>query len=186
MSIEIPINVNMEVEESQMAFDMEVDEDINVTVIQGTDVSDTTAVEADVLEGKKFHKADGSLATGSLSLSSGGIEAVDYTLTAGYYNADGTIHSASSNREVYTSQIECSAGDNVLIMLRNETSVTLWNCVCYWNTDGTWNSRVQLYNSGNTAFDRVVEIPSGIGKFALTYRTFGTVQSEIYKIKFPS
>lgn len=66
MSIEIPINVNMEVEESQMAFDMEVDEEINVSVIQGTDVSDTTAVEADVLSGKKFHKANGDLATGSL------------------------------------------------------------------------------------------------------------------------
>lgn len=70
MSIEIPINVNMEVEESQMAFDMKVDEEINVTVIQGTDVSDTTAVEADVLSGKKFHKADGSLATGIHSGSS--------------------------------------------------------------------------------------------------------------------
>lgn len=76
MSIEIPINVNMEVEESQMAFDMDVvksseslnmdvSEEIDVTVVQGTDVSDTTAVEADVLEGKKFHKADGSLATGT-------------------------------------------------------------------------------------------------------------------------
>lgn len=68
MSIEIPINVNMEVEESQMAFDMKVDEDINVIVIQGTDVPDTTAVESDVLEGKKFHKADGSLATGTFSI----------------------------------------------------------------------------------------------------------------------
>lgn len=68
MSIEFPINVNMEVEESQMAFNMAVDEDINVTVIQGTDVSDTTAVESDVLEGKKFHKANGDLATGTLVL----------------------------------------------------------------------------------------------------------------------
>lgn len=68
MSIEIPINFNMEVEESQMAFNMSVDEEIDVTVIHGTDVSDTTAVEVDVLSGKKFHKADGSLATGSLVL----------------------------------------------------------------------------------------------------------------------
>lgn len=76
MSIEIPINVNMEVEESKMAFDMDVvesseslsmdvSEEIDVTVVQGTDVSDTTAIESDVLEGKKFHKADGSLATGT-------------------------------------------------------------------------------------------------------------------------
>lgn len=94
MSIEIPINVNMEVEESQMAFDMEVDEEIDVTVIQGTDVSDTTAVEADVLSGKKFHKANGDLATGSLvlpaSAPSNDVNFIDYdgSIIASYSASD--------------------------------------------------------------------------------------------------
>lgn len=65
MSVELPIEINMEVEESEMSFDMEVDSEINVTSVQGTDVTDTTAVEADVKSGKIFHKADGSRATGT-------------------------------------------------------------------------------------------------------------------------
>lgn len=81
MSIEIPINVNMEVEESQMAFNMSVDEEIEVTVIQGTDVSDTTAVEADVISGKKFHKSNGDLATGTLPVYYTKIGEADYTVS---------------------------------------------------------------------------------------------------------
>jgi hypothetical protein len=115
----------------------------------------------------------------------GGVEAVDYTLAAGYYNQDGSIHSASASQEVYTNQIPCSEGDSFLLMLRNATSVTLWNCVCYWNSNGTFNSRVQLYNAGNTAFDRVVVVPTGCNKIAFTYRTYGTVTIEIYKLTFP-
>lgn len=64
------VEIEAEVEELNIGIDAEVTEEINVTVIQGTDVSDTTAIEGDVLAGKMFHKADGSLATGTLSPSS--------------------------------------------------------------------------------------------------------------------
>lgn len=60
------IPVEMEVDDGQAAFNMEVAEQINV--VSGTDVSDTTAVEEDVLSGKKFHKANGDLAIGTFSI----------------------------------------------------------------------------------------------------------------------
>jgi hypothetical protein len=138
--------------------------------------------------GTKTLETQGKYCEGDIDIeyvkpSGGGIEAVDYTLAPGYYNQDGTIHAASANDEVYTDQIECEVGDTFLLMLRNASSVTLWNCVCYWNSDGTFNSRVQLYNSGNTAFDRVVTVPAGCNKIAFTYRTYGTVTSDIYKLE---
>lgn len=86
------IPVDMEVAESQHSFDMQFAEQINV--VSGTDVSDTTAVEQDVLSGKKFHKADGSLATGSLVLPTSApfndVNFYDYdgTIVASYSAAD--------------------------------------------------------------------------------------------------
>jgi hypothetical protein len=58
-----PIQIDMELAETQQQFDMAVAEAI--VAGSGTDVSDTTAVEADVKEGKVFHKADGSRAVGT-------------------------------------------------------------------------------------------------------------------------
>lgn len=68
MSFE-PIVVDMEIEEIPEVVDMELAEEINVTVIQGTDVSDTTAVESDVKTGKVFYKASGDRAVGTFSES---------------------------------------------------------------------------------------------------------------------
>lgn len=86
ITVDDPYQIDMEVDESQMAFNMSVDEEIDVTVIQGTDVSDTTAVEADVVSGKKFHKANGDLATGSLVLP-----ASAHYNDVNFYDYDGTI-----------------------------------------------------------------------------------------------
>lgn len=80
MSEEYLIPVDMEVEEIDHSFDMDVD--VEIVSGGGTDVSDTTAVEADVLEGKKFHKADGSLATGTLKFFSNNlIENGDFSVS---------------------------------------------------------------------------------------------------------
>ena len=68
MSFE-PIVVDMEIEEIPEVVDMELAEEINVTIIQGTDVSDTTAVESDVKTGKVFYKASGDRAVGTFSES---------------------------------------------------------------------------------------------------------------------
>ncbi len=62
-----PIVVDMEVAESNQQFEMELAEEISVVTGGGTDVSDTTAVEADVKEGKIFHKANGDRAVGTLA-----------------------------------------------------------------------------------------------------------------------
>lgn len=60
-----PIVVDMEVSETALAFDVEVSEEISVAGGGGTDVSDTTAVESDVAEGKVFYKATGDRAVGT-------------------------------------------------------------------------------------------------------------------------
>lgn len=60
-----PIVVDMEVSETALAFDVEVSEEISVVAGGGTDVSDTTAVESDVAEGKIFHKSNGARAVGT-------------------------------------------------------------------------------------------------------------------------
>lgn len=62
-----PIVVDMEVAESNQQIEMELAEEISVVTGGGTDVSDTTAVEADVKEGKVFHKANGDRAVGTLA-----------------------------------------------------------------------------------------------------------------------
>lgn len=88
MSAELPIEINMEVEESEMSFDMEVDGEINVTSVQGTDVTDTTAVEADVKSGKIFHKADGSRATGTAHIPVATDDADVYLTRESPFDAD--------------------------------------------------------------------------------------------------
>lgn len=88
MSIELPIEINMEVEESEMSFDMEIDSEINVTSVQGTDVTDTTAVEADVKSGKIFHKADGSRATGTAHIPVATDDVDVYLTRESPFNAD--------------------------------------------------------------------------------------------------
>lgn len=62
---ELNIGIDAEVSVDEEEIDAEVTEEINVTVIQGTDVSDTTAIEEDVSEGKVFYKADGTRAIGT-------------------------------------------------------------------------------------------------------------------------
>lgn len=127
MSIEIPINVNMEVEESQMAFNMEVDEEIDVTVIQGTDVSDTTAVEADVLTGKKFHKADGSLATGTFS-----IPVPTNMISNGDFSQAGATTDGWAAYSPYQSSI--AVADGKLILTHTVTNNRLYGVKCAVNT----------------------------------------------------
>lgn len=68
----------------------------------GTDVSDTTATEDDVLLSKVFHKADGSRAVGTLVK---GIDVSDTTASAGdvlrgkyFHKADGTLVEGSISR----------------------------------------------------------------------------------------
>lgn len=59
----------------------------------GTDVSDTTAVEGDVLAGKYFHKANGSKVQGSIATkTSSDLQASGKTVTvpAGYYASQAT------------------------------------------------------------------------------------------------
>lgn len=109
------IPVEMEVDDGQAAFNMEIAEQINI--VSGTDVSDTTAVEEDVLSGKKFHKANGDLAIGTFSIptptnliTNGDFSAAGAT-TDGWYAlspqqstiavSDGKLvltHTATSNR----------------------------------------------------------------------------------------
>jgi hypothetical protein len=55
-----------------------------------TDTSDTTAVAADVAEGKLFHLADGALATGTASGGGGGGESAD-PKDVNFIDYDGTI-----------------------------------------------------------------------------------------------
>lgn len=71
----------------------------------GTDVSDTTAIEGDVLHGKVFHKANGSRAEGSMPNNGAVSKTLDatttsYTVPEGYHNGKGTVSVSTQTKSV--------------------------------------------------------------------------------------
>ena len=166
------IPVEMEVDEGQTAFNMEVSEEIDVTVVQGTDVSDTTAVEADVVSGKKFHKANGSLATGTLVLPPDPVlDDSIYLLRALPYTS-------------YLKQLQKIIGGSVAwnnIIASTYTTKT-YEGITTTGANGTFtitnNSRTAKYNTGSTQ-NRVTSTITGLIKSGHKYIVYGESTSDL-------
>lgn len=116
----------------------------------------------------------------------GGVDKKIVTISAGYFNADGSIHSAgSSTQEVYTSKISVSEGDVILFKWHNDVSQVLWAVYGSYDTNDTWIARTQMINASQTDYMYIFVIPSGVSAVAFAYRTYGTADAAEYGIVLP-
>ena len=118
--------------------------------------------------------------------SGGGVDKKIVTISAGYFNADGTIHYAgSSTQEKYTSKISVSEGDIILFKWHNDVSQVLWAVYGTYDTNDTWIARTQMVNADRTDYMYIFTIPSGVSAVAFAYRTYGTADAAEYGIVLP-
>lgn len=110
---------------------------------------------------------------------SGGSSRITFTESAGYINADGSIHSQDATRkEVYTSLIPVT---EMLFYLKNATSVAMWACVCTYDSGGNFIARTTLVNSNRTSFYTMPTV-TGAAFVRFTYRTYGTIERYVYDL----
>ena len=110
---------------------------------------------------------------------SGGSSRITFTESAGYINADGSIHSQDATRkEVYTSLIPVT---EMLFYLKNATSVAMWACVCTYDSGGNFIARTQLVNSNRTSIYTMPTV-TGAAFVRFTYRTYGTIERYVYDL----
>jgi hypothetical protein len=102
-----------------------------------TDVTDTTAEEADVLEGEVFYTANGVRSVGTLSASSGSIEMT--VLSYGSSTWQDFIDAYNSNTIVY-----CRASSNSNPATGNQTRMAF---MAYVNSTPPTNVEFQYYRS---------------------------------------
>ena len=102
-----------------------------------TDVTDTTAEEADVLEGEVFYTANGVRSVGTLSASSGSIEMT--VLSYGSSTWADFIAAYNSNTIVY-----CRASSNSNPATGNQTRMAF---MAYVNSNPPTNVEFQYYRS---------------------------------------
>ena len=102
-----------------------------------TDITDTTAEEADVLEGEVFYTASGVRSVGTLSASSGSIEMT--VLSYGSSTWDDFIAAYNSNTIVY-----CRASSNSNPATGNQTRMAF---MAYVNANLPTNVEFQYYRS---------------------------------------
>lgn len=100
------------------------------------------------------------------------------TETAGYYNSDGTIASASaSNKEKYTNRLSVNEGDLVFWEFDTElTSFSDYLWIAYMAYDANQNvvgSRNQVGYEVTNKLNGVITIPDGVAYISFCYRTYG-------------
>lgn len=130
-----------------------------------TDTSDTTAIASDVAQGKVFHLANGSTATGTASGGGG-------TLVTKSITANGTYSAEDDNADGYSEvTVNVSGGgggdDGSLkgIIERTVTTLTL-------PSDLTKVGDYAFYNCSNL---ELTSLPSGVAQFGL-YAFYGCVK----------
>lgn len=98
-----------------------------------------------------------------------------FTKTPGYYYSNGTIKSATANKEIYTSKIPVVAGETVIhIRCKFSSAVAQWLVMCTYNASETFKERVDLINN-ITAKEQDIDVAimdSDVSYVAFSWRTY--------------
>ncbi len=98
---------------------------------------------------------------------------ISINLHDGYYNADGTIATASStNYEKYTQKIDATLYAGIKYQLNYSSSRAAWIAYSVWKTDGTF-TRTVLVNETGSSFSGTVAVNSDVVQIAFSFRSFG-------------
>lgn len=98
---------------------------------------------------------------------------ISINLYDGYYNASGTIATASSpNYEKYTQKIYATQYTEIKYQLNYSSSRDAWLACSVWKADGTF-TRTVIVNETGSSFSGTVAISSDVVQTAFSFRSFG-------------
>lgn len=107
---------------------------------------------------------------------------VKYSENSGYLSENGSIASASGNKEKYTSLIPIEPLETIGFSVKHPSSVAMWIACGFYDSEQNFLDRIVLYSATNDSY--VGEIKTGNRKtayFSFTYRSYDNAHVTLWR-----